>query len=63
MKSLRSQAFIGMEISLALCLLFAVLLLGAYTKFYMHAGAPLNRIASDINSTSKLISGFMKQPH
>ncbi|MEM0150071.1 MAG: hypothetical protein QXW10_04200 [Candidatus Micrarchaeaceae archaeon] len=60
---MKSQAFIDIEVSLALCLLFALFLSGVYIRFYIPASASSNGIASDINSTGKLVSGFIGQQH
>ncbi|MCL5442122.1 MAG: hypothetical protein M1603_00335 [Candidatus Marsarchaeota archaeon] len=60
---MKLQAFIDIEVSLAICLLFAVLLSGAYVGMYRSMNSQAQGLASGIVTADRAVSGFIHQYH
>jgi hypothetical protein len=60
---MRLQAFIDIEVSLAICLLFAVLLSGAYIGMYRSMNSPAPGLAQGVGAAERAVSGFIHQYH
>lgn len=60
---MKAQAFMDMAVSLAICLLFAMLLAGLYIGVSGPAWEPASGLASSINGTSRFVAGLVEQLH
>ncbi len=60
---MKLQAFIDIEVSLAICLLFAVLLSGVYVDVYRSINSPAQGLAQSVGEAERAVSGFIHQYH
>lgn len=60
---MRLQAFIDIEVSLAICLLFVVLLSGVYIGMYRSMNSPAQGLAQGAGAAERAVSGFIHQYH
>ncbi|MGC8538200.1 MAG: hypothetical protein ACP5MZ_04475 [Candidatus Micrarchaeia archaeon] len=58
---MKLQAFVDIEVSLAICLLFAVLLSGAYIGAYRYMDSHTQGLAHSVNAVERAVSGYLGQ--